>query len=315
MRGPGHHAETNDRSMHTGTVPTQGGLAVVATITILMLLWQRTLDAQTLTILGIAVVLAVLGWIDQHRPLWAATRLMAQIVAVAIGLSLVPAETRFLPEVVTIGVERMLLALAWVWLINLTNFMDGIDGIAGAQVASIAVGMLVVLAWTGGFSALDGATPMLAALTLGACLGYLVWNWHPARVFMGDAGSIPLGFLCGWLMLELARRGHTAAALVLPACFVLDATITLVRRLFSGHPPWQAHRTHFYQRAVLGGATPPSVVGWLVLANAALIVVLAITGRDLPVALALGAFVASGWIAILASLARGRSSDAGPRKT
>jgi UDP-N-acetylmuramyl pentapeptide phosphotransferase/UDP-N-acetylglucosamine-1-phosphate transferase len=305
LRAPGHLAETNDRSMHERPVPTQGGLAIIATVLILAQAWRPSVDQATWVVLAAAAGLAVLGWIDQHRPLWAATRFFAQGVAVAIALSMLPPDMRLLSPIVPAGAERLLLGFAWVWLINLTNFMDGIDGIAGAQVSSVSLGVLIVIWWMSG--ALEGSAPMLAALTLGACLGYLVWNWHPARLFMGDAGSIPLGFLTGWLLLDLARRGHVGAALVLPACFVFDATITLLRRLFSGHPPWEAHRTHFYQRAVLGGATPPGVVGWLIVANAALVIVAVLTGRDLPVALALGALVAGGWIAILASLARGRA--------
>ena len=109
--------------------------------------------------------------------------------------------------------------------------------------------------------------------------GYLFWNWHPAKVFMGDAGAIPLGFLLGWLMLDLALSGYWAAALILPLYFAADATFTLIRRGLRGEKPWQAHREHFYQRAVLGGATPPGVVWRVGAANAALIALALISAR------------------------------------
>ena len=98
--------------------------------------------------------------------------------------------------------------------------------------------------------------------------GYLFWNWHPAKVFMGDFGSIPLGFLLGWLMLDLALAGQWAAGLILPLYFVADATFTLLARARRGERLWQAHRQHFYQRAVLGGATPSGVVWRVGAANA-----------------------------------------------
>ena len=123
----------------------------------------------------------------------------------------------------------------------------------------------------------------LALIVAAAAAGYLVWNWHPARVFMGDAGSIPLGFVLGWLMLDLAMRGHWAAAVILPLYFAADATLTLAKRALRGEKPWKAHREHFYQRAVLGGATPPAVVWRVGIANAVL-VALALASTRYPVA-------------------------------
>ena len=140
-----------------------------------------------------------------------------------------------------------------------------------------------------------------ALIIAAACAGYLVWNWHPAKVFMGDAGSIPLGFLLGWLMIDLAIRGYWSAGLILPLYFALDATITLLSRGLKGNKPWAAHREHFYQRAVLGGATPSGVVWRVAAANLALIF-LALASLGRPV-LALCAAAAS--VAILLFRLRG----------
>src|SRR4029453_705673 len=128
---------------------------------------------------------------------------------------------------------------------------------------------------------LQGPLSSLALIVAASAAGYLFWNWHPARVFMGDAGSIPLGFLLGWLMLDLTLRGQWAAGLILPLYFVADDTFTLFARAYRGEKLWQAHRQHFYQRAVLGGATPSGVV-WRVGAANAILIALAIVSVRYP---------------------------------
>ena len=185
--------------------------------------------------------------------------------------------------------------------INLFNFMDGIDGLAGSEAVAIAVGYCLIVAVAG----LDTPLAQLALIAAGACAGYLVWNWHPAKVFMGDTGSIPLGFLLGWLMIDLACRGHWPAALILPLYFGADATLTLVRRLRRGEKPWQPHREHVYQRAVLGGAKPPAVV-WRVNAANALLVILAVLSTRFPAwSLVAAVAVVGGLLMHLERLARG----------
>jgi UDP-N-acetylmuramyl pentapeptide phosphotransferase/UDP-N-acetylglucosamine-1-phosphate transferase len=159
-------------------------------------------------------------------------------------------------------------ALLWVWFVNLFNFMDGIDGLAGSEAAAIAAG-LFLFAWVG-----VGQDPALAALSATvalAALGFLVWNWAPARVFLGDAGSVPLGYLLGFLLLDAAARGWWKLALILPLYFLADATITLLRRLLRGERVWQAHREHFYQRAVQGGLGHAAATARVILANLLLI--------------------------------------------
>jgi UDP-N-acetylmuramyl pentapeptide phosphotransferase/UDP-N-acetylglucosamine-1-phosphate transferase len=102
-------------------------------------------------------------------------------------------------------------------------------------------------------------------------LGFLAWNWSPARIFMGDVGSVPLGYLLGFLLLELAFRGGWLAALILPLYFLADATLTLGRRAVRGARVWQAHREHFYQRAVQAGRGHAAVVARVIAADLALI--------------------------------------------
>jgi UDP-N-acetylmuramyl pentapeptide phosphotransferase/UDP-N-acetylglucosamine-1-phosphate transferase len=291
----------NERSMHRVPVPVGAGLAIVATALVLWPLSQGAGETPVV-LLGCLAGLAVLSWLDDRRPLSPVLRLGAQALAVALCLALLPPHGR-VAAALPLPLERFALGLGWLWFINLFNFMDGIDGLAGSEAVAIALGYLLLLTHLG----IDEPLGRLALIIAAASAGYLVWNWHPAKVFMGDAGSIPLGFLLGWLMIDLATKGYWSAAVILPLYFALDATITLFRRWLAGNKPWQAHREHFYQRAVLGGATPSGVVWRVGAANLALLL-LALASVQWPV-LALGAAVASVVVllALLEGLARGRA--------
>jgi UDP-N-acetylmuramyl pentapeptide phosphotransferase/UDP-N-acetylglucosamine-1-phosphate transferase len=195
------------------------------------------------------------SWIDDQRRLAPLVRLGLHALAISVMLALLAPDQRILPAL-PLYAERVALGLAWLWFINLFNFMDGIDGLAGSEAVAVAIGYVAVV------SAVSVDTPLgtLALILAAAAAGYLAWNWHPAMVFMGDAGSIPLGFLLGWLMIDLACRGYWPAALILPLYFGADATLTLATRLMRGKKPWHPHREHVYQRAVLAGASPAAVV-------------------------------------------------------
>jgi UDP-N-acetylmuramyl pentapeptide phosphotransferase/UDP-N-acetylglucosamine-1-phosphate transferase len=194
--------------------------------------------------LGAAAMLAAVSWLDDRRGLGALPRIAAQLIAV--GLVLIP--TGFSGLANSFGpppwLVLPLIALAWVWFVNLYNFMDGIDGITGVETACLAFGILA-LGWP--------QTDAAAAAIMGAALGFLAWNWPPARIFLGDVGSVPLGFLLGALLLSLAGDGHWASALILPLYYLADATLTLLRRAARREKIWRAHREHFYQRATQGG--------------------------------------------------------------
>jgi UDP-N-acetylmuramyl pentapeptide phosphotransferase/UDP-N-acetylglucosamine-1-phosphate transferase len=141
--------------------------------------------------------------------------------------------------------------LLWAGFLNFFNFMDGIDGISGIESAALGTGAFLI-AWLSPHESL----PMVGPLTIAAAaLGFLVWNWAPARLFMGDVGSIPLGYFLGWFLLFLAVKGYWAPALILPLYYLGDAGITLLKRLVRGEKIWRAHKEHFYQRAVAGMQT------------------------------------------------------------
>jgi UDP-N-acetylmuramyl pentapeptide phosphotransferase/UDP-N-acetylglucosamine-1-phosphate transferase len=108
-------------------------------------------------------------------------------------------------------------------------------------------------------------------------IGFAPFNKPVAKIFLGDVGSLPIGLLLGWLLLELAGSGHLAAALILPLYYLLDATITLMRRIGRGERFWQAHRGHFYQRATDNGFSVPTIIGHVVAVNLALIALAIVT--------------------------------------
>ena len=257
-------ARPNERSNHTVPTPQGGGLVVIA---VLLPLWWLVADRPMLHVLIPAFVLAAVSWLDDRRNLSPLIRFSSHILAVAIALWIEPALAQPLADLLPRPVAVAIIAIGWVWFINLFNFMDGIDGITGAETASIGLGVAAVV-MTAGLPDELGALGLCAAAVTA---GFLLWNWHPARIFLGDVGSVPLGFLLGWLLLSLAAQGPWAAALILPGYYLSDATITLLRRLVRGEKVWRAHREHFYQRPVIAGLPHSRVTLLIVACNLALI--------------------------------------------
>jgi UDP-N-acetylmuramyl pentapeptide phosphotransferase/UDP-N-acetylglucosamine-1-phosphate transferase len=260
----------NERSSHIAPTPRGGGIAVVAAILLAWFALSRSGAAAPglgpLLLAGL--LLAAVSWFDDLRGLMPSVRLFAQFVAVGVGMALVTPDGLVFQGWLAPLPDMIAATIAWVWFVNLFNFMDGIDGIAGSEAAAIGMG-LAVFASVG-----VGRDPALAALAVavaGAAIGFLVWNWAPARIFLGDVGSVPLGYLLGFLLLEVAAHGHWKIALSLPLYFLADATITLLRRLARGERVWQAHRSHFYQRAVQRGLGHATVVRRIIAADLLLI--------------------------------------------
>jgi UDP-N-acetylmuramyl pentapeptide phosphotransferase/UDP-N-acetylglucosamine-1-phosphate transferase len=146
--------------------------------------------------------------------------------------------------------------------------MDGIDGLAGSEAAAIGIGL--VLYASVGMTRSPGLA-LLSAAVAAAALGFLVWNWAPARIFLGDVGSVPLGYLLGCLLLGVTADGGWKIALILPLYFLADSTITLLRRLFRGERFWLPHRQHFYQRAAQRGLGHAEIVYRVIAADVLLV--------------------------------------------
>ncbi len=252
----------NERSSHHVATPRGGGIAVIGSVLLAWIVLVRT-ELVPSGVSGIAlgaVFLAAVSWLDDLRGLSPVVRLLAQAAAVAIGVFALPGPQN--------AFYLAAIGPVWIWWINLFNFMDGIDGLAGSEAGAIGAGLLLFARIGVGN---DPALQMLSATVIGAAAGFLVWNWSPARIFLGDVGSVPLGYVLGFLLLDLANRGWWKIALILPLYFLADATITLARRLLRGERVWQAHREHFYQQAVRRGLGHAAVVKRVIAADLMLI--------------------------------------------
>jgi len=248
----------NERSSHSRPTPRGGGLAFGAVILGGILVaaaagWVRSAVALALVPSGGAI--ALVGWIDDRRGLPARFRLLVHVAAaVWVVYCFGPADRLELGRLsLPLGPAAAIVSvLGLVWLSNLFNFMDGIDGIAASEAASVAI-IAASLCLRAG----DTEPAWLFLLVAAAVLGFLPWNWAPARVFMGDSGSVVLGFLLGALALLENQRTVIPAlgSALLLGVFLVDATLTLIRRAARGERLSVAHRSHAYQRAVQAGAS------------------------------------------------------------
>ncbi len=257
-------ARPNARSSHVEPTPQGGGIAVVtALITVSGLLAGAPeagpRDAWT-WLAGCTLVLALLGAVDDLRPLPALPRLAVQILVV--GLLVSHLDGRLVPES-PLWLERGLATLAGLWFVNLTNFMDGLDWMTVAEFVPVSAALALL--------GLAGYLPLMptlvAASLLGAMLGFAPFNRPVAGLFLGDVGSLPIGLVSAWLLWHLALAGGFAAAILLPLVYLADASLTLIARAARRERIWEAHRGHFYQRATVNGLTVTGVVGRVFLAN------------------------------------------------
>ncbi|MDH0140995.1 MraY family glycosyltransferase [Aquipseudomonas alcaligenes] len=251
----------NSRSSHQVPTPRGGGMAIVvaSSLALAALALSDLLPAPLFYALsGSGALVALVGFVDDHRPLSARWRLLAHFLAAAWGLFWLGG----MPEVRIPGVGALpgwlwgLLGLVYlVWLLNLYNFMDGIDGIAGTEAICVCLGGAILFALAGRYEMV--LLPVLLAL---ASAGFLFWNFPSARIFMGDAGSGYLGLLLGLFSLQAAWVAQELfwSWLILLGVFIVDASLTLLRRLLQGSRVYEAHRSHAYQHAArqLGGHLP-----------------------------------------------------------
>ena len=242
----------NERSLHEQPTPRGGGLGILAGIALALLILEP--GSVPFGLLLLTLLLGALSFLDDLYGLSALLRFMGHGIvaglAVFLGLGLSQLQ---LPGMVMSLPGWLGAILAWlllVWMTNLYNFMDGMDGFAGGM-AVIGFGALGLLGWQAG----DTDFALVCAVVVAASAGFLWFNFPPARLFMGDVGSAALGFLAGALMLWGARRGLFPLwiGLLVFSPFVVDATVTLVRRLLRGERVWQAHRSHCYQRLARSG--------------------------------------------------------------
>jgi UDP-N-acetylmuramyl pentapeptide phosphotransferase/UDP-N-acetylglucosamine-1-phosphate transferase len=259
----------NERSLHARPTPRTGGLAiwsgVAAGLAGSILLeragvrsWPADWPVQAETAAWIAGMVALVGLIsllDDYRNVPAGARLAVHALAaggVVVGAGLaVPSLT--MPAVGAIPLGWLAVpatALFIVWMANLYNFMDGMDGFAGGM-TWLGFGFLAFIVWTGSHALIF----LVSLLMSMAAAGFLFYNRPPARIFMGDVGSVPIGFLAASLAVQGVHDGvfDLWVPILIFSPFIVDATVTVLRRMLRGRPFWRAHREHYYQRLVLAG--------------------------------------------------------------
>jgi UDP-N-acetylmuramyl pentapeptide phosphotransferase/UDP-N-acetylglucosamine-1-phosphate transferase len=213
-----------------------------------------------------ALLMGALGIVDDTYNLAPGAKLVVQAVAVVMALAALPEGMRLLPFLPQ-WAEPAVLLLGGIWFVNLVNFMDGIDWMMVVEVVPITAGVALI----GALGALPPEGLVVALALNGAMLGFAPFNRPVARLFLGDMGSLPAALLLFWLLLLVAGSGHLAAALLLPLYFVADATVTLWRRLAARERVWEAHRTHFYQRAGDNGFSTLEIIGRVFAVNVGLV--------------------------------------------
>jgi UDP-N-acetylmuramyl pentapeptide phosphotransferase/UDP-N-acetylglucosamine-1-phosphate transferase len=259
-------ARPNARSSHSVPTPQGAGIAIIAATLVVAGIAASLMGFRIqATLFAATVFIALVGLADDIRPIPVLPRLLLQVAAVGAVIFMTPAEPRIAP-MLPLAVERGLLLLASLWFVNLVNFMDGLDLMTVAETVPITVA-LVLLGWIGD---LPAAPTIIAAALGGAMLGFAPFNRPVAKIFLGDVGSLPVGLLLVFSLLQLAWQHQLVAALLLPLYYLADATLTLLLRVTRREPFWAAHRSHFYQRATDNGFTVSRVVGEVLALNVAL---------------------------------------------
>ena len=245
----------NERSSHKIPTPKGAGIGMIAT---LLIIHYAIFSINDFLFSGAIVILTLVSFINDKNQISIILRLITQVILTAIILIFWdPLENIiFFNSIIPFWLEKIIILFFIIWAINLFNFMDGIDGIAGVQCVIIGIGVgscLYLSQETYKFQ------QIIAGFFAGSGLAFLLWNWHPAKVFLGDAGSIPLGFINAILMLLLCKNGLWYVVIIINNYYFADSTITLFRRIKMKQKPWQAHKDHFYQKAVQNGKSHANV--------------------------------------------------------
>ena len=260
----------NERSSHEVPVPRGGGLSIVliCLISILIIGFSEQLDRnQVVALFGGGSLVAAIGWLDDHRDVSALFRAFVHLIASIWTVfwlgGLGPIELGF--TTMDLGwFGSMLAVIGMIWLINLYNFMDGTDGLAAVQ--AITAGSFSVFLF---LSAGVTGPALITLIMIAATTGFLLWNWSPAKIFMGDVGSSFLGYFFGALAILGEQYGSVPVLIwsILLALFFWDATLTLINRFRSGEKWYAAHRSHAYQRFVQMGHSHQKLALWFLVIN------------------------------------------------
>jgi len=244
----------NERSSHTVPTPRGGGVAIITVFYMGVFYFRETINVQLFYALLCALPIAFIGLMDDIFALSSKIRFLIQCISAGMALYFLGGISSI--DFILFEIHgwwlNIIAFFAMIWLTNLYNFLDGIDGYAGSEAVMVGLGLFFLF-----------HNP-LGLVIVAANLGFLLFNWHQASIFMGDIGSTTLGFIFAVFVFYDTGNGSIYVWLVLLSLFWFDATLTLLRRYFSGERISQAHKKHGYQRLVQSGWTHDKVV-WLAL--------------------------------------------------
>ncbi|MFV9881023.1 MAG: glycosyltransferase family 4 protein [Rickettsiales endosymbiont of Dermacentor nuttalli] len=254
------------RSNHTLPTPVGGGIAIILStiigISTISLVTQ--IDLYVIQIIILSLPLVLISFIDDVKNIGITIRLILHITVSVCAIMLIPSHNLIFNGLFPYALDRCIASLFLAWFINCYNFMDGIDGMAGCETIHISISILLINLIT---NTLSLSFNYLTIFIMLSSFGFLVWNWQPARIFMGDTGSITLGFILGYTLMYLASKGLYLEAIIIPIYYILDAGITMAKRLINKQNIFRAHSEHFYQQAVRRGLSHAAVVKKVIVLN------------------------------------------------
>jgi UDP-N-acetylmuramyl pentapeptide phosphotransferase/UDP-N-acetylglucosamine-1-phosphate transferase len=300
----------NARSSHVRATPQGGGLVVIPVALAVAFVVSSAfagakLDAFAWSLSAALIVLMLLGGWDDLSSLNPVFRIVVQAGAAGLALAAAPFDFIGLAPFLPAAAIYAILWFGMVWFINLTNFMDGVDLMSVTQFAPALATAYLLLTGPEGPGTWLG---LVCLAGVGALLGFAVLNRPPARLFLGDSGSLPLGLLGASAILALCASHGPVVALLPFLYYIADATLTLARRILAGQKFWHAHRDHFYQQAMRRGLSPPQVVARVALCNILLCAIaLLIGGRSAALQSAAFVFAIAAVALLMRDLVRDRS--------
>jgi UDP-N-acetylmuramyl pentapeptide phosphotransferase/UDP-N-acetylglucosamine-1-phosphate transferase len=241
---------------------TGGGVCVVMALIICLLVADINI-----AIIFAMFMLAAMALLDELIDIALPIRLLIQLLSVLIAIDVLG--TPLFGGMLPLWLDKAITAVLWVWFINIFTIMDGIDGLAPAEMLSIGMGLCLITALSG--HVFPDPLSVYGLMVATAGCGFLWWNWHPAKILMGSVGAVPIGFLIGYILLLAVASGYPYAAAILPAYFISDATITTVRHFYHRKKIFTKHNDYYYLRALSSGRKQDAVVRYILGINFLLI--------------------------------------------
>lgn len=233
--------------------PRGGGIVLVFTILIGLLM----ADAGYGLVFSL-LLLAAIALLSDIIEVPGFVKLLVQLIAIAVTLGSLP--YGLFGELLPPEMDKLLTGLLWLWLVQCFKITDGIDGLCAAHVVAFGASLVFIMAMVGKF---PGDLANYGLVITCAAVGFIWWNWPPAKIGLNEVGSLPLGFLTGYLILLLVHEGHVFPAAILPAYFLSDASLTALRRLYYGKRIWAVHSDHYYQRRTRYATTAPAIIRYI----------------------------------------------------